>query len=281
MQMRGKGFVTMQGRIRRWYRGALLLCMVLLWLTACSQSGKGGMRSDKSGTDQKESKAPAETPEAGGLFGNGYSAASYQYGNSTNLYKELTDSDTATEDTLAKEEAAFAQYDLEGHYVQDIALMGGAGGLLSVDDSWIYYTAWRKVWNEEQTVICRLPVTKQNGGDVIDSSKEEILLAPEHLSDEEKKLGIKEKDEYTCYITSKYLICIVEAAVGKVDKHEIIRYNLQTKEFSYNLYVYGDGTDDYSEILCPGYVSASGDTIVLCGEDGVLLINLDSLTVSQ
>lgn len=249
--------------------------MALLWLTACSQS-------EKDNTDKKESNAPVETPAAGGLFGNGYSAASYRYGNSTNLYKDFIDLDPAAEEASA-EEAAFAQYDLEGKHVQDIALVGEAYELLSVDDSWLYYAVWRKARDEEQIVICRLPVTKQDGGDVVDTSKEEILLAPDHVSNEEKELGIKEKDYESggaCYITSKYLICIVEADVGKeMNECEIIRYDLQTKEFSYDLY--GDGDSDYSEFFYSGYVFGSGDMIVLCGADGVFLLEVDSLAVSQ
>lgn len=249
----------------------LMLAMMAAMVSGCQADNTANGTQEAGGTSEVSGRAV-----------NG-SAADYEFGNSTNLYKDFTNSDTIMEGNSAKEEAAFTQYDLEGRYVQEIALAGGADTLLSVDDSWIYYTAWRKAGNKEQTVICRLPVTKGDGGDVIDTSKEEILLTPEHLSKKEKKLGIKEKDfEFSgaCYITSKYLICTMEAVVGsEEEKIEIVRCDLQTNETSYDLY--GDGSDYYEEIFSSENVFTSGDTIVFCGEYGVFLLDADSLAVSQ
>lgn len=255
---------------RRW-RGGLALGVALLLLTACSQTNNDG-------NGNKGNEKPIVTPVAGGLLGNGYTDASYLYGNSTNLYKMLGEDIRAEKDSNTKGNAAFAQYDLEGNYVQKIAPAGGTELLLSVDDSWLYYEAER----QDKTVICRLPVTKQDGRDVIDTSKEEILFGPENISEEEKTLGISEKVfEWSdiCFITPKYVIAAVETDAGEDEdndgKDEIIRYNLQTKEFTYKLYPSNSVTYGW------GYVSASGDTLILCDEDSLNLLDVETLNIGS
>lgn len=252
-------------RRKKYRRYVVALCMIMVTLTACS--------GEREARTEKENGTATQALTTEPMLAENFTDKSYPFCNSTNLYKNVEED--YMRERPAKSDAVFAQYDLQGNFLCDIVIKD-AYSLLSVDDEWIYYLAFRK----DKGAICRIPLQKKDGLDVVDVSREEILLYPGKITKEEKEQGITDKmfiDDGNCWITPKYILYFVSVDLETEEEfcaEELVRYNLETGEYNFRIWRDQETGNDLGNC-----VSSSGETIIF-GEDTINILDVEKMEVN-
>lgn len=245
-----------------------LTCMVILALTACD-SGKKEQHGEGGG--EKIEKDIETVKREVRLAGN-FTDQSYPYCNSTNLYK-MPYHEQAEDDGIS-----LIQYDLKGNHRREIKLhekeKDAWENLISVDDQWIYY----EYYSNSRPAVCRMPITKKDGRDYIDTSAEEVLLYPEKRTKEEKAQGMVEKEVFCDYwVTSEYLLYFVSLDYKDADDYvnELVRYDLKTGEVITKRFDGMEEPDSETEAS----ICADGSRIVYRVDGAINVLDVEAMEI--